>query len=335
MYNSPLVSIIIPTYNRAHIIHETLDSIKAQTFSDWECIVVDDSSTDNTTEILQSYLKTDNRFKYYMRSSAHLPGGNGARNYGFNLSKGQFVQWFDSDDLMKPEKLQLEVEAIKSHDVDFVISKTRYFNRKNNSFFNYNFEASDVNFESYAIDYIRWHTPDLLLKRSIAKQIEFNEQMTAGQEYNFNCKLLLITTKFYYLNQFLTLRRYSSGSIQGKRDQSNLRHLTKMFETYWYNYLDLKDKANSQKFNRFSILQCMRCYLESKNKIQLPKGFYKESAMCYPKRWIYFYCAQASNKLFNRHHLFYLKIKNGEAFNTYALKLKQQNSNKSLGNSIK
>ncbi len=63
--NNPLVSIIIPTYNRAHLIHETLDSVLAQTYTNWECIVVDDGSSDNTEEVLESYINKDFRFQDY------------------------------------------------------------------------------------------------------------------------------------------------------------------------------------------------------------------------------------------------------------------------------
>lgn len=87
----PLVSIIIPTYNRAHLIGETLDSVLAQTYENWECIVVDDGSTDHTDEVMAEYCAKDSRFRYFHRPDTHKPGGNGARNYGFLMSRGEFV----------------------------------------------------------------------------------------------------------------------------------------------------------------------------------------------------------------------------------------------------
>src|SRR5690554_1456629 len=109
----PLISIIIPTFNRAHIIGETLDSILAQTYTNWECIVVDDGSTDNTDEVMGEYVKRDTRFKYFHRPDTNRPGGNGARNYGFLQSRGEYVNWFDSDDLMHRDKLKLQVAVLK------------------------------------------------------------------------------------------------------------------------------------------------------------------------------------------------------------------------------
>lgn len=106
---SGLVSIIIPTYNRAHLIGETLDSVLAQTYQNWECIVVDDGSTDNTDEALAQYMEKDTRFRYYHRPKDRLPGGNAARNYGFEMSRGVYIQWFDSDDIMLPDFLEKKV----------------------------------------------------------------------------------------------------------------------------------------------------------------------------------------------------------------------------------
>ena len=100
-----LVSIIIPTFNRADIIHETLDSIKLQTYEKWECIIVDDGSNDNSIMVINEFVKTDNRFKFYDRPINKLKGANSCRNYGFEKSKGEFINWFDSDDIMHENRV--------------------------------------------------------------------------------------------------------------------------------------------------------------------------------------------------------------------------------------
>ncbi|MCK0125015.1 glycosyltransferase [Gelidibacter sp. F2691] len=320
MPEQPLVSIIIPTYNRIQVIGETLDSVLAQTYTNWECIVVDDGSTDGTETLLTSFLRKDDRIQYHKRPKRHLPGGNGARNYGFSLSKGDYIQWFDSDDLMVPEKLALKVKAMLKHNVDFVISKTKYFNRQNNTFSNYDFKFSEVTFESYAIDYIGWYTPDLFVKRAVVSSITYNEHLTAGQEYNFNCKLLLKTNNLVFLDAFLTLRRYSVNSIGGQRAQSPQLHQIKLFEAHWHNYRDLKIAANSSKFNRYSLLQCVHAYLKSANKISLPYNFITELKSAFPNRYYFFYMARISNMIFGRYYRFYSLLKQNEVFNTYGAK---------------
>src|SRR5690606_28965076 len=100
-----------------------------QTYTNWECIVVDDGSTDNTAALLKTYCDKDARFKYVHRPDTHKPGGNGARNYGFELSKGEYIQWFDSDDLMLEDFLQVKMGVILSQKVDFVVTKSiNFFN---------------------------------------------------------------------------------------------------------------------------------------------------------------------------------------------------------------
>ena len=120
---NPLVSIIIPTFNRANLIVETLDSVLLQTYQNWECIIVDDGSTDNTTDIVGEYLEKDSRFQYHHRPKNRLKGGNAARNYGFELCKGEYVNWFDSDDLMSPNKIEVKMDLLLNTNFDFVVCK--------------------------------------------------------------------------------------------------------------------------------------------------------------------------------------------------------------------
>jgi glycosyltransferase involved in cell wall biosynthesis len=100
MNKPPLVSIIIPTFNRAHLIGETLDSVLTQTYTNWECIVVDDGSTDETDNLVTDFCKRDHRFQYHHRPSDGPKGANACRNFGFEVSKGEYIQLLDSDDVL-------------------------------------------------------------------------------------------------------------------------------------------------------------------------------------------------------------------------------------------
>jgi glycosyltransferase involved in cell wall biosynthesis len=97
----PYFSIIIPTYNRAHLISKTLDSLKNQNFTDFEVLIIDDGSTDNTFEVIQPYL--NDQFHYFKKENAERAA---ARNYGTKLAKGKYINWFDSDDLALPNHLE-------------------------------------------------------------------------------------------------------------------------------------------------------------------------------------------------------------------------------------
>jgi glycosyltransferase involved in cell wall biosynthesis len=103
------VSVIIPTYNRAHVLPDAIDSVLAQDFSDYELIVIDDGSTDNTMTILDGY---PNRVKVYRQTNQ---GVSAARNHGIAVSSGELIAFLDSDDLWLPQKLAVQAAFFNSN----------------------------------------------------------------------------------------------------------------------------------------------------------------------------------------------------------------------------
>jgi glycosyltransferase involved in cell wall biosynthesis len=311
MNNQPLVSVIIPTYNRAHLIGQTLDSVLAQTYQNWECIIVDDGSSDHTDEVVGAYVEKDSRFKYYHRPEEHLPGGNGARNYGFKMSQGEYVNWFDSDDLMVPVKLELKVKAMLEQDVDFVVSMTKYFNApqkvKN---YEYNFEESQVTFTSFTTTYISWFTPDLFIRKKIVKNIRFNESLKSGQEFNFISKVLLKTDNLKILRKHLTLRRYAEDSIGVIRRKKKDVYLATTFDNSWITFNEVYPLSNKNRvFGKKLLLKCLRAYLEVP-EIKKPSNFYRTIVDFFKYKSIYFFVALASARTSSKYQLFYNMLKN-------------------------
>ena len=114
-----MITIIIPTYNRASIMPATLNSVFNQEYRDWECYVVDDYSTDNTEKVVLQYVEKDSRFQYL--KNERKKGAQGARNTGLYHCDSEWVIFFDSDNLMHPiflQKLAIKIE----NDVDVVQS---------------------------------------------------------------------------------------------------------------------------------------------------------------------------------------------------------------------
>ena len=111
------ISIVIPTYNRENIIKATLDSVMVQSYHDWECIVVDDHSTDNTREVVKAYSDKDSRFKYMLNE--HKKGAQGARNTGLYGCESEWVMFFDSDNQLNQDCLEELSHGIRD-DVDVV-----------------------------------------------------------------------------------------------------------------------------------------------------------------------------------------------------------------------
>lgn len=100
---NPFFSIVMPTYNRGLMIGASIDSVIGQTFHDWELIIIDDGSTDNTKEIVNSYEKKEGRIKYHYQNNAER---SVARNNGIGKSQGKYVCFIDSDDLYEEDNLE-------------------------------------------------------------------------------------------------------------------------------------------------------------------------------------------------------------------------------------
>ncbi|MCK0180164.1 glycosyltransferase family 2 protein [Flavobacteriaceae bacterium S0862] len=116
---SQLVSIIMATYNRAHYITEALNAIKKQSYANWECLIIDDGCTDNTENIISPILSEDSRFKFLKRPNNHKKGLPGCRNYGLSLAKGDYIIFFDDDDIVHPLNLEYSLTALQNQNVDF------------------------------------------------------------------------------------------------------------------------------------------------------------------------------------------------------------------------
>lgn len=103
----PLISIVVPCYNYAHHLAATLESVRSQVVEDWECIIIDDGSTDRTPQVVEKYVSIDRRFFYHHQENRGL---SAARNAGIAKANGNFIQFLDADDLISPGKLSGQVE---------------------------------------------------------------------------------------------------------------------------------------------------------------------------------------------------------------------------------
>ncbi|MAM28749.1 MAG: hypothetical protein CMC13_06970 [Flavobacteriaceae bacterium] len=242
----PLVSIIIPTYNRAHLLGETLDSVLAQTYQNWECIVVDDGSEDHTQELLKQYRKKDNRFAFFERPSEKPKGANACRNIGLQNATGTYIIFFDSDDLMTPDHVAVKMNVLTEGTYDYVIAKTKNFDGYDAYMEGrYRFIENKLTAENYILQKINCLTYDTCIKAALAKSIRFNEALQSGQEYNYFSKLVLKSVDACFIEKYLTLRRVHEKSIR-----SGLKVRTKkMVSAYvscWITYLDIKEDASKQ-----------------------------------------------------------------------------------------
>ena len=125
-----LVSIITPTYNCAKFIEETIRSVQAQTYLNWEMIISDDCSTDNTREIIAPYLESDSRIKYICNDKNS--GAAITRNNALRQAKGRWIAFLDSDDLWLPEKLEKQIAFMETNGYAFPIMNMPRLTRHHN-----------------------------------------------------------------------------------------------------------------------------------------------------------------------------------------------------------
>lgn len=234
-----LISIIIPTYNREHLIAETLDSILEQTHATWEALIIDDGSTDTTDALLEQYTQKDSRFQYYKRPETSLKGGNVCRNIGLEKARGDYIVFFDSDDLMTVDHLAVKVAAMLKHNCDYCITQTK--NMSGNATFPkhyYAFDNFEITAHNYIVQNINWLTLDVCVKSDLAKAVRFNEQLKSGQEYNYFSKLVLKSTNAVFIPEYVSLRRIHDGSIRSNLAK-NLLKLEGSFYSYWETYKEV------------------------------------------------------------------------------------------------
>ncbi|MDA3927604.1 MAG: glycosyltransferase family A protein [Prolixibacteraceae bacterium] len=130
--STPLISIIVPAYNCSQTIEETLSSIKQQTYINWECIIVNDGSTDATENIIKSIITDDKRFNLFITENK---GVSSAKNYAIHQSQGEYLFPLDSDDLIKQDCLETCInEFRKNKDIVLVYTDVEFFGEKSGLF---------------------------------------------------------------------------------------------------------------------------------------------------------------------------------------------------------
>lgn len=124
-----MISIIVPAFNYAHLLGETLENVSQQSFQDWECIIVDDGSTDHTREVANEWVKKDGRYQYVYQANGGL---SAARNTGITHAQGEFIQLLDADDKLAVHKFSIQMKVFEENPhADIVFGSVRYFSTDN------------------------------------------------------------------------------------------------------------------------------------------------------------------------------------------------------------
>lgn len=176
--SSPLFSIIVPTYNRAHTIQKAIDSVIYQTYTNWELIIVDDGSTDETRKLVGDY--SDKRIRYVWQENEER---SAARNHGIRLALGDWICFLDSDDAYLPEHLKVLHEAMVTH-ADYHVFRTAYVIHNDNEVIYCNHfphgRYDNSPFDSFT---------SFAFSKYVIKEFLFDERFFMGEDFHFLLRL--------------------------------------------------------------------------------------------------------------------------------------------------
>lgn len=212
---SPTISVVIPCYNQAKYLSETLDSLLKQSFKNWEGIIVNDGSPDNTEEIAMLYLEKDTRFRYIAKVNGGL---SSARNCGINSAKGEYILPLDSDDILEPTYLEKALNVfLEVPETTLVYCLGKYFGVKEGLW--------DLHYEGY----MRLLIGNSIFCSSLFRKIDcvriggYDENMRYGYEdWDFYIRLLNEQSIVYQIPEALFNYRTKEVSMLIECEQNSM-----------------------------------------------------------------------------------------------------------------
>ncbi|MCF8261473.1 MAG: glycosyltransferase [Melioribacteraceae bacterium] len=226
---SGLVSIIIPSYNYGKYLPDALRCLINQIYSNWECLIIDDGSCDNTSQIGNKFAAEDSRIKYYHQNNS---GKSSARNFGFASSQGDLICFLDSDDLWSEKYLANQIESLQTQNVDLIHSAYRIKQFETDEVIK-SYNSSDFNFGS-ALSLLSpppIRTSCVLIKRVVIDKIGgFDRYMKFIEDGDFWFKCAFEGFKFGATDNLDVIVRHHEGSA-----------ITHSFDNMIYNIIAIEN----------------------------------------------------------------------------------------------
>ncbi len=233
------VSVIIPFYNEEKYIKKAISSVKNQSFKNFECILVDNGSEDNSTRLAEESIKNDNRFKIIYEPEK---GIDKALNRALDEAKGEFLTFLDADDWFHEDRLRLMVNEFDKGEYDIVICKSWIIDERNGKgkeFPPYWFSEKEFPFLLFRENLIRSMSYIMTKRDSLVKILPFPEEYNLLLDYYIAVQSVLKGLKIKFLNKNLVFKRYHSENMAHDRFSSDLQDI-KLTHHFFYNYPSLK-----------------------------------------------------------------------------------------------
>jgi len=258
------------TYNRAHFIEETLLSIKNQTYQNWECLIIDDGGTDNTLNVIKPFLKQDQRFRFFKRLDIYEKGLPGCRNYGLDIANGNFIIFFDDDDIAHPLNLELCVKELEDSTIYFCRYQRNVFNGKFKASFDYSKE-----YKKFCIDIkklpemltneLPFNSCVVMWRKECFKIHRFKETLMYAEEWELYSRILSDGYKGISIDKCLFYGRKHSNSNTGEFYSGSPIRIASKKEAIW---LVVQNLVNKQLLSS-SLLKYLAGYAISFRDLKL------------------------------------------------------------------
>ena len=215
----PLVSVIIPTYNKALYLKEAIESVLNQTYKNLELLVIDDGSTDNTAEIIKLF--NDNRLIYFYQNNK---GPAAARNVGIENSKGEFIAFLDSDDLWLEEKLEKQIKFLKENNEVGMLGTGFYkIDENKNIIGKKQFPADNDRLKKILIKFNPFAQSSVILRKEVIQKVgKYDESFLESEDYDFWLRIARYY-KIANLPEYLVMKRFYKENLSPVKDKKQLR----------------------------------------------------------------------------------------------------------------
>lgn len=198
----PLVTVVIPMFNAFPFIGEMLECMEKQTYSNWELIIVDDGSTDESVSTVEKFAKSDSRIKLIKRPENRKKGGNTCRNIGLENAKGEYIIWFDADDLIATYCLEQRVKYMEQNsELDFAVTPAMGFQKRVGDLYRIvGTHPTNNDYKSFLRNLVPFQVVTNIYNKEkiLTKGLKWDEDLLGRQDPDFNISALNIGLKYEY-----------------------------------------------------------------------------------------------------------------------------------------
>lgn len=271
-----LISIIIPCYNQGLYLDETIASVLNQSYTNWECILINDGSTDNTASIIEKWESIDNRIKSHYKENGGL---SSARNLGLEKAKGFYVQFLDSDDILHTNKFKIALKYFQNDTLDIAVTNYAQFTNdvENITPPYYTLKQEFLNYKSILY---QWDTNFAipihcaLFKASLFEFFEFPVTLKAKEDWYMWTVLFYNNPKSIYINDTLCFYRIHTKSMTG----DNFNHMINNTMLFYDliktvipkdDYIKLIELSNKKYINKSAVESQKKQQIKQSNAFKI------------------------------------------------------------------